>query len=122
MVREETEKLDLSEIEGEMMNLTMEEIEDDERMFLDQFEEMECSDEPCDKINDWDNETWMKLAEMGWNHGYDTEVRILLAGTNHQRTNMLVELGMESVVEIPAVLDSGSDVSFLSRGIIETCS
>ena len=79
---------------------------------------MEFSQEPCDKINDWDNETWMKLADIGWDHGYDTAVRVLLAGTNHQRTNMLGELGMESVVEIPAVLDSVPDVSFLSREVL----
>ncbi len=118
MVRSETENLDLSVIGGELMNLTMDDIEDDDMMLLDQYEDMETGDEPCEKLNDWDNETWMKLADMGWNHGYDTEVRILLAGTNHQRTNILVELGMENIIEIPAVLDSGSDVSFLSREVL----
>ena len=60
----------------------------------------------------------MKLADLGWDHGYNTQVRVLLAGTHHQRTNMLVELGIESVVEISAVLDFGSNVSFLGRDIL----
>ena len=67
-------------------------------------------------MENWTNGEWIKLIELGWNCATE------LGWFRHLRT--WIEIGgyyNGNILEVEAVLDSGSTVSFLSQIVFDKC-